>query len=144
MKLPDVVSYGEHIDPDQIAAEAPVPSIPEEPIIPEPPETPEPIVDPDLAAISGYEIGDVVGEVPLPAWAPDPGEEFTADRLPEWVAVSVEGKVVGYSHNDPAFTTMTADEMIAAGNPDTAIYDAEQQIIGRFVNGVPELFEGAT
>ena len=88
----------------------------------------------DPATVSGYKIGETVDPSRSVPWETD-------EKLrPLWTAVANgESVVIGYQHNDPVFATMTMEEIVAAGHPELLIYDNNGNVIGRFIEGVPQL-----
>lgn len=101
------------------------------------------IAEASLADITGFRIGDKITDGQKPNWLPleEASKAPAPVELPEWVAVSIGDTVVGYFDNYPDIAHLTAEELTAAGNPDSWIYDESGNVIGRFVDGVPVLDE---
>lgn len=92
----------------------------------------------DLSDIALVEIGTHVSDISTPPWSKD--GELIPELMPEWIAVGdSNGFVIGYKHLDPAYDEMTPEELEAAGHPELLIYDANRNVIGRFVDGTPVL-----
>jgi predicted heme/steroid binding protein len=94
---------------------------------------------PSPVEITGYRIGDIVGST-----TDEPAETMgISDELPIWVAVALDGVIVGYQLNDPAFDTMSAEGIIEAGHPELFIYNEDQLVVGSFQNGLPTITSNA-
>ena len=91
--------------------------------------------------VTGYRIGDKVRVGEQPVWVNDDG---TVDqtKIPEWIAISRDGIVVGYQHNDPNAETLSPDQIDPTAHPELLISDADGVVIGQFIDGDPTIANG--
>ena len=92
---------------------------------------------PVLAVDGGYAIGDVADDRPV-AWTHTDGIE--AREHPFLIAVSIDGRVVGFVRSDELFSAgAPPDQPASPSAMSLQIVDAQGRRLGQFVDGRPVL-----